>query len=258
MNLKLLVDTAVLAGNIMLCSGAETYRVEDTMYHILKTSKVESVEAIALMTGIMVTLNSPDMEQPITVIKAVNERATNLNKINKVNDISRKYCGGDLTLEEAYENLKKVEGNQYSRTLYNIATVGVSAGFAMMFGGGFLDVLGAAIVAAVMAVIVTVGEKQRMDVILLDILASVEIAMLSMALKAFVFPTMDLDTVIISAIMILVPGVAITSAIRDTIQGDYLSGGARMLEAFLKASSVALGIGMGMTLFRMIFGGVIL
>ena len=30
--------TAMSAGELMLCSGAETYRVEDTMYHILKTA----------------------------------------------------------------------------------------------------------------------------------------------------------------------------------------------------------------------------
>ena len=42
----------------------------------------------------------------------------------------------------------------------------------------------------------------------------------------------NMDTVIISAIMPLVPGVAITNAIRDTLQGDYLSGGARVLEPF--------------------------
>ena len=35
MNYKLLADTAMLAGEILLCSGAETYRVEDTMYRIL-------------------------------------------------------------------------------------------------------------------------------------------------------------------------------------------------------------------------------
>ena len=38
MNYKLLLDTALLAGEILLSSGAETYRVEDTMGHILKTS----------------------------------------------------------------------------------------------------------------------------------------------------------------------------------------------------------------------------
>lgn len=258
MNQKLLMDTAVLAGEIMLCSGAETYRVEDTMYHILKTSEAESIEALALMTGIMATLNGPDMEQPISVIKAVNERGTNLNKINKVNDISRKYCGGELALEDAYESLKNLEGNQYSRTLYNIATVGVAAGFAMMFGGGFLDVVGAAIVGALTALIITLGEKGKMNTIMMDVLSSVGIAMLAMALKAFVFPAMNTDTVIISAIMLLVPGVAITNAIRDTIQGDYLSGGARVLEAFLIAASVALGVGMGMTLFGMLAGRSIL
>ena len=42
-NDKLLMDTAVLAGEIMLQSGAETYRVEDTMCHILKTSKRQSI-----------------------------------------------------------------------------------------------------------------------------------------------------------------------------------------------------------------------
>lgn len=218
MNHKLLMDTAVLAGEIMMCSGAETYRVEDTMYHILKTSEVESIETLAIMTGIMATMNQPDMEQPITIVKAVNERSTSLDKINKVNDISRKYCGGELTLQETYDNLKKIEGNQYSRRIYNLATVGIAAGFAMMFGGSFLDVLGAAVVGALTAAVMTVGEKAKMNVIMIDIISSIVIAMSSVMLKEYVLEAMNTDTVIISAIMLLVPGVAITNAIRDTIE----------------------------------------
>lgn len=65
---------------------------------------------------------------------------------------------------------------------------------------------------------------------------------------------MDTDIVIISCIMPMVPGVAITNAVRDTLQGDYLSGGARILEAFLKAAGIALGIGLGLS----IFSGIIL
>ena len=38
MDTQLLLKTAMLAGEIMLRSGAETYRVEDTMHHILKTA----------------------------------------------------------------------------------------------------------------------------------------------------------------------------------------------------------------------------
>lgn len=254
MNHKLLLDTAVLAGEIMLCSGAETYRVEDTMYHILKTSEAESIEALALMTGIVATLNSPDMEQPMTIMKAVNDRTTNLNHIIQVNDISRRYCGGELTLEETYRKLKQIGGMQYSRTLCNIALVGVASGFAMMFGGSFLDVAVTAMVGILLAGIITLGQKLRMNVIIVDILSSMGIAVLAIIMKTYVIQTINMDTVIISAIMPLVPGVAITNAIRDTLQGDYLSGGARVLEAFLKAASIALGVGIGMAIFGAVAG----
>lgn len=218
MNHKLLLDTAVLAGEIMLCSGAETYRVEDTMYHILKTSEAESIEALALMTGIVATLNSPDMEQPMTLMKAVNDRTTNLNHIIQVNDISRRYCGGELTLEETYRKLKQIGGMQYSRILCNIALVGVASGFAMMFGGSFLDVVVTAMVGILLAGIITLGQKLRMNVIIVDILSSMGIAVLAIAMKTYAIQTINMDTVIISAIMPLVPGVAITNAIRDTLQ----------------------------------------
>ena len=85
MNYKLLLDTALLAGEILLSSGAETYRVEDKMGHILKTSKAESIESFALMTGIVATLNDPSMQKPLTVVKTVNDRSTNMNNIIKVN-----------------------------------------------------------------------------------------------------------------------------------------------------------------------------
>lgn len=254
MNHKLLLDTAVLAGEIMLCSGAETYRVEDTMYHILKTSEAESIEALALMTGIVATLNSPDMEQPMTIMKAVNDRTTNLNHIIQVNDISRRYCGGELTLEETYRKLKQIGGMQYCRTLCNIALVGVASGFAMMFGGTFLDVVVTAMVGILLAGIISLGQKLRMNVIIVDILSSMGIAVLTIAMKTYAIQTINMDTVIISAIMPLVPGVAITNAIRDTLQGDYLSGGARVLEAFLKAASIALGVGIGMAIFGAVAG----
>ena len=53
MDHKLVIDTAVLAGEILLKSGAETYRVEDTMKHILNTGNTETAEALVMLTGIV-------------------------------------------------------------------------------------------------------------------------------------------------------------------------------------------------------------
>lgn len=239
----------------MLSSGAETYRVEDTMCHILKTSQRDSIEAFALMTGIVATINGDDMEQPITVVKTINDRSTNMNNIMKVNSISRQFCGGKIILEEAYEKLKCVKEKQYDRTVFNIATAAIGMGFAMMLGGNVVDAIATVFVGFGLAFAITAGKMVKMNGIIMDVFSCMGIAMIAMALKTFIILELNMDIVIVSAIMPIVPGVAITNAIRDTLQGDYLSGCARILEAFLKAASIALGIGIGMALFGVLTGG---
>ena len=250
---KLLANTAMLAGEIMLCSGAETYRVEDTMYHILKTSNIETTQVIAMMTGLVVTLNDPGFEQPVTMMRRVSERSTNVSNIVKVNDISRRYCEEKISLEEAYEELRRAKGKQYNRLLYNLATIGIAVGFAMMFGGSLHDIIAAAVVGAVLAGVMTIGKIAKLSSVLVHVLSGLGIAMLTVVIQRVLFADLSVNIVIASSIMPIVPGVAITNAIRDTIQGDYLSGCARILEAFLVAMAIAVGAGLGL----LIVGGVI-
>ena len=91
---KSIVEMAVLAGEIMLRSGAETYRVEDTMKHILSTTGTAEAEALVMLTSIMVTVSRPG-EDTVTVMRRVYDRGTNMHRIVEVNEISRKYCAGN-------------------------------------------------------------------------------------------------------------------------------------------------------------------
>ena len=257
MNYKLIMDTAVLAGEIMLSSGAETYRVEDTMCHILRTSKCEKIEAFALMTGIVTTIDDSCLGQPMTVVKTINERVTNLNNVIKVNEISRAYCGGRITLEEAYEKLNHIQEKQYNAIVLSIATALIGTGFAMMLGGRMQDVVVATAAGLCLACCMMITKRIRMNGIISDIFSCMIMTLFTMSMRGFVIPSMNMDIVIVSAIMPIVPGVAITNAIRDTLQGDYLSGCARILEAFLKAASIALGVGIGIAVFEMMAGGVL-
>jgi uncharacterized membrane protein YjjP (DUF1212 family) len=51
------------------------------------------------------------------------------------------------------------------------------------------------------------------------------------------------NSIIVGCMMPLLPGLAMTNAIRDTIRGDLISGIARATEALLVASSLAAGTG---------------
>jgi len=64
------------------------------------------------------------------------------------------------------------------------------------------------------------------------------------------------DKIIIGSIMLLVPGLAITNAIRDTIAGDLLAGISRAVEAFLIAIAIAVGSGIVLRLCFVYYGGI--
>ena len=106
MDYKLLLDSVVMAGEIMLESGAETWRVEDTMLRMLKMSKLKTAEVFAMTTGFTVTLDDPSMDS-MTVVRRIENRSMNLERVDRINQISRNFCCGAMTVEEMFREVKK-------------------------------------------------------------------------------------------------------------------------------------------------------
>ena len=247
MDYKLLFDTAVFAGERLMKNGAETYRVEDTMYRILKKSNLKTVQVLVMMTGFVATLDDPSMDS-LTVVRRINSRGTDLELIDKVNVISREFCSDQIPLEVAFTRMKTLwrEPHESKRNLAAMAAL--TGGFAVMFGGSAADVAVAAATGFLTAAVLFYCRKIHLHMFLENMLCSVFLAIVVGLAVTFLPGEYSRDLIIISAIMPLVPGAAITNAVFDTLHGDYLSGLARAAEAFVIAAAVALGIGIGMSL----------
>lgn len=251
---KLLVETAALAGEIMLVSGAEINRVEMTIQHILGLAKGKHGENIVLSTGIYMSLDDPDGET-ITVVRRVSDRATNLNRLYLANNVSRELCSGKITPQEAYRRLEEIKTvTIYSSWQKALGYVGTCFFFAILFGGSWLDCFGAMVIGGILAVVMALAGKIRFNDFCTQTVAAFSVGISALLMQTCLFPQINRDTVIISAIMPLVPGVIFTTAIRDTLNGDYSAGVARMLEAVVTALAVAAGVGASMGVFAF-FGG---
>lgn len=242
---KLLLDTAVMAGRIMLCSGGEIYRVEDTIRRILEVSHLKTAEAYVTATGLIVTLDDPKIDS-LTVVKRISKRDMNLGKITYVNTISRRFCNGEMTLKEAFHDLKHMDYGGYSQNKLDLAAIIVAAAFAILLGGTLWDALGAGIDGCILVLVLRICRKIGFHAFMQDMLASAVIAAAAIVLTRIPRSSMNMDMIIIGTIMPIVPGSAITIAIRDTLQGDYVAGGAKVLEAFVKAAAIAVGVWLGM------------
>lgn len=253
---RTLVDMAAQAGEIMLVSGAEIYRVEDTVARILRASGASGAEVVVMATGIFITLTSGEGE-PLSVVRRVRGRSTNMNRICRVNDVSRNFCTGILSVEEAKDALQEIGRElQYSRKLRILGYTVTSAAFAVIFDGGMLEIAAAAMVGMVMALFEIVINRVKLNDFCSTAAEAFLAGILSLVLRAVLLPACSLnaDAVIISALMPIVPGVIFTSAIRDTLNGDYASGIARILEAIVVALAVASGVGAAMMLGGMLGG----
>lgn len=252
MDYMLLVDTAVLAGEIMLGSGAEAYRVEDTISHFLKMANLKHAQVFVTTTGIIATLSDPSIDA-ITVVRRVQRRSTNLNKIYLVNDVSRRFANNQIELQEAFYELKRIRiMEQYSQMTKSLGIVMTAAFFCLLLGGSFYETAIAAVSGVLLSFLMWAGSRIGLQGFLLDGLNTLALVFATMIICHFVNVPAREDMIIIGCIMPMVPGVAITNAIRDTLQGDYVSGGARMMEACMEAAAIAFGACIGILLFRSI------
>ena len=249
-----LAKAAMLAGEIMLVSGAEIARIEETIHYSLSVADREA-QTMVFSTGIFVTLREAG-EEPVTLVRRGTDRATNLNRICQVNEVSRRICAGTLAVPEALARLEEIKRvNQYGLAAKGVSYIWVAFFFGIVLGGTPWDCLGAALVGAALGAVVYASSRLGLNGFCVNALGAVACGITALLLNRFALPQTSRDIVIVSSIMPLVPGVIFTTAVRDTLNGDYSSGAARMLEAAVVALAVAAGVGASMALFRYLTGG---
>lgn len=254
MDYELYMDTAVLAGQIMLESNAETYRVEETVTRILALTELGLIDALAITTGLVATLDNYDMHA-ITVVKRISNRNTNLGNITRVNDISRRVTSGLLPIEEAFQLLKEINRIQYNPWAQAIAIIGFIQTIVILYQGGLTEFIAIIPVSISVAFVQHFGNRWHIKPFVLDMVASFLIAILAIGISKLIQTPLSQNIMIVSAITPLLPGTAMTNGVRDIFREDYMSGGAKILEAFLIAIFIAIGIGTGLVLGGRLFNG---
>lgn len=252
MNYQMLMDTAMKIGEIMLSHGAEAHRVEDTVYRILKTANLQTTEVFVIMTGMFATLSDPSIDT-ITVTKRVRSCGNNLKKICYANEISRQYCSGALSLEEAYELAMEGCSWEYLPFKAMLGNIMIVTTFPMLVGGTYTDCIVSFFAGMIVAISINGAEKLKLHAFMKDFAVAFLSGTLYLLMKRILPVSINQEALIIACIMPLVPGVAITNAVRDTLNGDYVSGTARAVEAFIKALAIALGVGVSLVML----GGVL-
>ena len=235
-----LLDLATNLGYELAMSGAETFRVEESISHVLAAYGVES-EVFAIPNYMIVSIKTND-GTPITRMRRIGVHGSNLDAVERFNGLSRAYCNRKPDPKEGIEWLNRVrsEVRYYSKPAEYAGCFFGAGGFSLLFGGNWIDAICAGICGILVGFISKRLEKLRANPFFRTIATS-----FLMALLAYGFGAMGIapnpDAVTIGALMILVPGLLFTNAMRDIIYGDINSGINRIVQVMLTALGIALG-----------------
>lgn len=238
-NNEMAIDCILLAGRIMMESGAETYRVEDTMLRMARSQNLDDAQSYVTPTGIIFSLGRT---QP-TRVTSISNRITDLHKITLVNNVSRKLTSQIITLEQAYDELKNIESRNYFLpvAIQVLAASIASSCFLVLFYGAWSNVPAAFVAGGTGLYLVIVVQEMTKVKFFSEFFAALVVGTIAFFAVKFGYGT-DLDQIIIGGVMPLVPGLLITNAVRDLMAGHFTSGISKGAEAFLTAFAIGSGI----------------
>ncbi len=242
MNVEKLLNTIMNAGTMLIESGAEINRVEETMVRMCQNyDEVNYADSYVTLTGIMFSLTVNNETK--TQIRRVRSGEVNLDRIDKINALSRRACVEKLSVDDLSDELDKIKKeSHYSFFVTTLFGAVGAAGFALFFDGNLLEMVMCFFIGILIRIFGGVFTRYHLNSFLNTAFCAGIAALVVMWIHKLI-PSTNADIMLISGFMLLVPGLAITNAIRDTIAGDYISGGARATDAFLCAIAIAMGAG---------------
>ncbi len=253
MEYNLLLDMATELAYRQAMAGAETYRVEESVNHIMASYGVNA-EVFAIPNCLTVSIDTPD-GRAITRMKRIGFHGNDLDAVERYNNLCRKICAEKPTPHEAMQWLIHTDNSRiyYKWFGYLLGNALGACGFSVFFGGTLRDSICAAICGVVVGLVNRFMDNLKVNTFFGTIAASFLMSLLAYCIGFYGIAD-NADAVIIGALMILVPGLLFTNAMRDIIFGDTTSGINRTVQVLLTAAAIALGTASAWRLLQNLIG----
>lgn len=235
-----ILSCAMDVGENMLANGAEVYRVEDCIRRICLAYGAVNVDVFCITSSILLTIEFPEGIR-LSQTKRIVSFSTDLDRVDRLNQLSRRLCCEQLTYDTFCRELSQVlQQKRYSCLTEMAAFALIAAAFTVFFGGSWQDALISGAIGVVLKATVYFTSVVNFNRVLSNLIASFVMSVLAfLSVRAGIAHSVDM--IVIGNIMLLIPGVLLTNSIRDMISGDTMTGILRFAEAIILALAIAGG-----------------
>ena len=236
-------------GEAMLESGAENFRLEDSLYRMCKSYGCKKYDVYAIPSNIQITIETPDGEI-ITQIRHIESTELNCDRLDYLNNLSRYVCENKPDADELHEKYLEVMNRkkQHPAAKYFAGVMG-GTGFAIFFGCNFMDAIVATVVSLMIVIVGKWLSKRESNLMFYNtILAFLSEVIIILAVRLGIGD--HPDRIMIGIVMLLISALGITNGIRDLLQRDFISGFLNIMNSLLGAAGIVFGIAFAMLILN--------
>ena len=233
---KLVLDI----GEQLLMCGGEVSRVEETVMRICSAYGAIKTDVFCISSNMIIT-TIWDNGDIITQTRRVSGMQRDFYKLELLNSLSRKICAEKTDIFTAEAELKKIISAK--RTPLWSALLGamfITGTFAVFFGGTWLDALAAILASLPVFFVDRYIYNKKMNSVVYYIICCFIAGALATS-TVYLGIGQNLDKIMIGCIMLVIPGINLTTAVEDIMSGDTATGSLKLCESIIAACAIACG-----------------
>lgn len=248
MDYKKILQGILDIGESMLKSGAENYRLEDSLYRMCKSYGFVRYDVFVIPSNIQITVETTDGEI-FTQIRHIESTDINFDRLDYMNNLCRYVCQNKpdaVELRQKYLEILK-RPKQHPLIPYAAGIMG-GTGFAIFFGCDFMDAIVATIVSIMITVVGNWLSKRENNLMVYNTILAFLAELIIIGIVHLGVGSHP-ERIMIGVVMLLISGLSTTNGIRELLQRDFISGSINIMNSFLGAAGIAFGIAAAMILF---------
>ncbi|MFR5875706.1 MAG: threonine/serine exporter family protein [Eubacterium sp.] len=246
------LENVLEIGKRLVETGAEVHRVEDTVRRICIAYGFSNCEIYAVTSLIVATIKDNEGNHYTQSVRILSS-GTDLGRMEELNASSRYICEHIPSVEELTTIVHSYKHTRPKPIIKCLGYMLAAGGFAVFFGGNWLDGIASAAVAIAIYFMDYHFKLRNINTVIYTFVASVASGCLALIFVHFGFGIHS-DKVMIGDIMLFIPGLLLVSSVKEMFNRDIVTGLYRFIEAVL----VAVAIACGFALSYVILGGVLI
>lgn len=179
-----------------------------------------------------------------------------MNSLSLTDELAHELLSGDITLAEADIRLDKIDltPSPYGKAITGLAFAMATSAFAMLMGAGWSEILYSGLLGGMVYFWTLWALSSKRVSLMLEPVASFSVGFMACAINHYSASGLNIWLVILSSLIILVPGLSLTMGLAELSSRNMISGTARIMDAIMQLFKLYFGAFLGVSLGYQLFG----